>query len=130
MFAKNQQAKETMQHNWNNMVLERNYVAVVEGYIEDDEGTIRSYLNENAEHEVYSTPRPVNADSKLAVTRYRVLDRSHGHTLVGDRRYGAATSPIHRLALHARTLKFVHPNSRRPMDFSTGIPAAFLSMMK
>lgn len=154
MFAKNQQAKETMQHNWNNMVLERNYVAVVEGYIEDDEGTIRSYLNENAEHEVYSTPRPVNADSKLAVTRYRVLDRSHGHTLVelsldtgrknqirvhmkdlghpivGDRRYGAATSPIHRLALHACTLKFVHPNSRRPMDFSTGIPAAFLSMMK
>lgn len=154
IFAKTMRAKETMQHNWNNMVLERNYVAVVEGYIEDDEGTIRSYLNENAEHEVYSTPRPVNADSKLAVTRYRVLDRSHGHTLVelsldtgrknqirvhmkdlghpivGDRRYGAATSPIHRLALHARTLKFVHPNSRRPMDFSTGIPAAFLSMMK
>ena len=154
MFAKNQQSKETMQHNWNNMVLERTYVAVVEGYIDDDEGTIRSYLNENAEHEVYSTPRPVNADSKLAVTRYRVLDRAHGHTLVelsldtgrknqirvhmkdlghpivGDRRYGAATSPIHRLALHARTLMFVHPNSRRPMDFSTGIPAAFLSLMK
>lgn len=154
MFAKNQQAKETMQHNWNNMVLERTYVAVVEGYIDDDEGTIRSYLNENAEHEVYSTPRPVNADSKLAVTRYRVLDRAHGHTLVelsldtgrknqirvhmkdlghpivGDRRYGAATSPIHRLALHAHTLKFVHPNSRRPMNFSTGIPAAFLSLMK
>ena len=28
MFAKNQQAKETMQHNWNNMVLERNYVVL------------------------------------------------------------------------------------------------------
>ena len=31
MFAKTPQAKETMQHNWNNMVLERRYVAVVEG---------------------------------------------------------------------------------------------------
>lgn len=105
-------------------------------------GTIRSYLNENAEHEVYSTPRPVNADSKLAVTRYRVLDRSHGHTLVelsldtgrknqirvhmkdlghpivGDRRYGAATSPIHRLALHARTLEV------RPSEFTSSDEAS------
>ena len=29
MFAKNIKAKETLQHNWNNMVLERTYVAII-----------------------------------------------------------------------------------------------------
>ena len=38
MFAKTPEAKEAMQHNWNNMVLERRYVAVVEGNVEQDEG--------------------------------------------------------------------------------------------
>ena len=43
MFAKNENAKNAMQHNWNNMVLNRRYVAVVEGEIDPAEGTIRSY---------------------------------------------------------------------------------------
>ena len=31
LFAKNIKAKEAMQHNWNNMVLDRRYAAIVEG---------------------------------------------------------------------------------------------------
>ena len=68
MFAKNEKAKETMQHNWNNMVLERKYVAVVEGTIEPREGQIRSYLAENSAHEVYSVKD--SAMGQLAVTNY------------------------------------------------------------
>jgi len=154
MFAKNTTAKETMQHNWNNMVLDRTYIAVVEGYLDQHNGIVRSYLNENSQHEVYSTPEPESPDSKLAVTRYRTLASGHGYTMVelsldtgrknqirvhmkdlghpiaGDRRYGAHTSPIHRLALHARTLRFVHPVTRREMSFSTPIPARFAAMVK
>lgn len=150
MFAKNVQAKEAMQHNWNNMVLNRTYVAVVEGNVEKDEGVIRTYLAENSKYEVYVTDNP--EEGQLAVTRYKVLGRRNGYTLMeleldtgrknqirvhmqhighpiaGDRRYGAKSSPIHRLALHARTLRFVHPVSRRQMDFTTPIPAAFLKM--
>ena len=44
MFAKNIEAKEAMQHNWNNMVLNRKYVAVVEGKVEQEEGTIHNPL--------------------------------------------------------------------------------------
>lgn len=150
MFAKNIQAKETMQHNWNNMVLNRTYVAVVEGNVENDEGTIRTYLAENSRYEVYVTENP--EEGQLAVTRYKVLKRKNGYTLMeleldtgrknqirvhmkhighpiaGDRRYGAKSSPIHRLALHARTLCFAHPATRREMDFSTPIPASFVKM--
>lgn len=147
MFAKTVEAKEAMQHNWNNMVLERTYIAIVEGRIDPPEGSVESYLAENSAHEVYSTKEP--GEGQLAVTRYRTVKtrgrysmielqletgrknqiRVHmkdlGHPIVGDRRYGSGISPIHRLALHARTLRFIHPTTRRDMNFSSDLPAGF-----
>ena len=152
MFAKNPEAKERMQHNWNNMVLNRKYVCVVEGVPEPAEGTVRSYLAENSEYLMYSTDN--HAEGQLAVTRYSTLRarngyalmeveldtgrknqiRVHmhdlGHPIAGDRRYEAKTSPIHRLALHARTLRFVHPVTGKEMSFETPVPAAFEKMVK
>ena len=151
MFAKNTQAKETMQHNWNNMVLERRYNAIIRGRMEPAEGEIRSYLTENSAHEVYSTQNP--EEGQLAVTRYRTVGhrgpytllelnlatgrknqirvhlKDSGHPIVGDRRYGSDESPIHRLALHARTLRFVHPVTRRDMNFSCPLPASFSKLV-
>ena len=152
MFAKNEKAKETMQHNWNNMVLERKYVAVVEGTIEPREGQIRSYLAENSAHEVYSVKD--SAMGQLAVTNYvtiaargpysmvelslatgrknqiRVHMKDAGHPISGDRRYGASPSPAHRLCLHAATLRFVHPVTRRDMNFSSPVPASFRRLVR
>ncbi len=152
MFAKNAEAKDKMQHNWNNMVIERRYVAVTEGKIETPEGDIRSYLAENSQHEVYSTDNP--EEGKLAVTHYRVLKSANGYTLVelqlqtgrknqirvhlkdighpiaGDRKYGAKTSPAHRVALHALTLRFIHPVTGRDMNFSSQLPPSFAAMVK
>ncbi|MCM1071659.1 MAG: RluA family pseudouridine synthase [[Clostridium] fimetarium] len=148
LFAKSEQAKNTMQHNWNNMVLKRQYVCVVEGKLEPAEGEVKSYLAENSQHIVYSTDNPDLG--QLAYTRYQAVKQANGYTLVeveletgrknqirvhmkdlghpiaGDRKYGAKTSPIHRLCLHARTLRFVHPSTRKLMDFSTPVPAAFV----
>ena len=150
MFAKNIGAQETMRHNWNNMVLERTYVAVLEGVMKEDSGVIRSRLAENSQYEVYTTHEP--GEGKLAVTRYRVLARGNGYTLaefsldtgrknqirvhakdlghpiVGDRKYGAKSSPIGRLALHARTLRFVHPLTRRDMRFELPVPTRFAGL--
>lgn len=150
VFAKTAQAKEALQHNWNNMVLERTYIAVVEGRIDPPEGTVTSRLAENSAHQMYST---TDGTGQLAVTRYRTIRsrgkysmvelrletgrknqiRVHmqdlGHPISGDRRYGAAPSPIHRLALHAHTLRFIHPVTRRDMNFSSDIPAAFSKLV-
>ena len=152
MLAKSQEAKDAMQHNWNNMVLNRKYVAVVEGVIPDDEGVVKSYLAETAQFEVYSTQDPTKG--QLAITRYKVLKRSSGYTLVeleldtgrknqirvhmkdlghpivGDRKYGASSSPIRRLALHARTLRFVHPITRKEMNFELPVPTRFAGLVK
>lgn len=147
LFAKSAEAKEAMQHNWNNMVLERKYAAIVKGRPDPADGTITSYLAENAAHEVYSTDKP--SEGKLAVTRYRTVRTRGGYSLlevqletgrknqirvhlaeqglpiVGDRRYGSDISPIHRLALHAETLRFVHPVTRRDMNFTCPLPPGF-----
>lgn len=147
LFAKTVEAKEAMQHNWNNMVLERKYAAIVKGRPDPESGTISSYLAENAAHEVYSTDKP--SEGKLAVTRYRTVRTRGGYSLlelqletgrknqirvhladkgmpiVGDRRYGSDISPIHRLALHAETLRFIHPITKRDMYFTCPLPPGF-----
>ncbi len=151
MLARTPQAKDAMQHNWNNMVISRKYVAVVEGIVEKDEGVVRSYLAENSQFEVYSTDNP--GEGQLAVTRYKVIKRGFrhtmleveldtgrknqirvhmkdlGHPIAGDRKYGAGSTIIHRLALHALTLRFVHPVTRRDMNFSTQIPGSFWKLV-
>lgn len=152
VFAKSVEAKENLQHNWNNMVLRRQYVCVVEGKLLPPEGIVSGLLAENAQHMVYVTDDP--ALGKPAMTRYRAIKSANGYTLVeveletgrknqirahmkhlgypiaGDRKYGAKSSPINRLALHAMTLRFVHPVTKKLMDFSTPIPASFQSMVK
>ncbi len=152
MFAKSEEAKHRMQHNWNNMVLNRTYVAVVEGVVEQAEGVVRSYLAETSRYEVYSTDDPEKG--QLAVTRYKRIQNSGrfslmeleldtgrknqirvhmndlGHPISGDRKYGAQASPLHRLALHARTLRFKHPMSGELMDFSTPVPSGFLAVTR
>lgn len=152
MFAKSMEAKEKMQHNWNNMVLNRVYVAVVEGEPAEKEDTVKSYLVENSRYEVYSTDDPKKG--QLAVTRYRTIQtngkyslleleldtgrknqiRVHmhdlGHPISGDTKYGAEKSPLHRLALHAKTLRFIHPITRQIMDFSSRVPGGFMSITR
>lgn len=152
MFAKTEEAQDTLRHNWNNMVLERTYVAVLEGALRQDSGYVKSRLAENSQFVVYSTQE--EGEGKLAVTHYKVLRRGNGftlaefsldtgrknqirvhckdlgHPIVGDRKYGARHSPISRLALHARTLRFAHPITRKDMRFETPVPARFLNLVK
>lgn len=147
VFSKTVEAKEALQHNWNNMVLERKYVALLDGELEKESGEIRSYLAETSQHEVYSTEEP--SEGKLAVTRYKVRRKGKGHTLAefsldtgrknqirvhardlgcpitGDKRYGNGSGPLHRLALHAETLRFAHPVSRQDMNFISPVPSQF-----
>lgn len=152
MFAKSQEAQENLRHNWNNMVLDRLYVALLEGSVKDDSGFVKSYLAENSQFVVYSTENP--EEGKLALTRYKVLKRGNdlslvefsldtgrknqirvhasemGHPISGDRKYGAKESRLHRLCLHARTLRFAHPITRKDMRFELPVPPKFLDAVK
>ncbi|MBO5444096.1 MAG: RluA family pseudouridine synthase [Muribaculaceae bacterium] len=147
VFAKTMEAKEALQHNWNNMVLERRYVALLDGVPDPEEGEVRSWLSETSQHEVYSTQE--EGAGKLAVTCYKVLKKGKGRSLTafsldtgrknqirvhaaelgcpvtGDRRYGNGPGPVRRLALHAETLRFAHPVTYKDMNFSSPVPSQF-----
>lgn len=152
MFAKSERAHDVLRHNWNNIILERLYVAVLEGYLEQDSGFVKSRLAENSQFVVYSTDAP--GEGRLAVTHYEVMGRGNGYTLAhfsldtgrknqirvhasdighpiaGDRKYGAKTSPINRLALHAQTLRFAHPVTKKDMNFQSPVPREFAAVIR
>ncbi|MDE6836631.1 MAG: RluA family pseudouridine synthase, partial [Muribaculaceae bacterium] len=152
MFAKSAEAQEVLRHNWNNVILERLYVAVLEGNLEQENGYVKSRLAENSQFVVYSTENP--EEGRVAVTHYKVLDRGNnltlaqfsldtgrknqirvhasdlGHPISGDKKYGAKKSPLHRLALHAQTLRFAHPITKKDMHFTTPIPQKFRDVLR
>ena len=97
---------------------------------------------------MYSYPKEVK-DGQLAITHYKVLQRSRhytqvefsletgrknqirvhaadlGHPVAGDDKYGAETDPIRRLALHAQTLVFRNPYSQKIVRCLSPLPESF-----
>ena len=147
IFAKRQRIQEMLQRNWNDAVIERKYMAVVEGTLTPEAGLIKSYLKENAALQVYSTQNP--EEGQLAITGYKTLKsngrfslvevqletgrknqiRVHmhdlGHPIIGDRKYGSNCNPIGRVALHAASLRFKHPITGQMLHFESNIPEKF-----
>jgi 23S rRNA pseudouridine1911/1915/1917 synthase len=130
-------------------VVERRYVAWLEGVLEQDRGACQSWLIEHPKSlKVSSFPSEVK-DGQLAITHYRVLSRSRlytqvefsletgrknqirvhaadlGHPVAGDEKYGAQTNPVHRLALHAATLVFRNPFTGKMVRTSSPLPESF-----
>lgn len=152
VFAKDIQTQQTLELNWHDMVYDRRYVAVVSGEIEDDGGTIASWLHEDRNYIVRSSP--VDDGGKYAVTHFHTLARTTAHSLVeysletgrknqirvhsadighpvcGDTKYGNGDDPLHRLCLHAYVLCFYHPATRGRMAFQTPVPPAFRKLFK
>lgn len=151
MFAKNQEVQKLLQDNWDETISERVYVAVVEGTLEKDSGTIVSYLKENKSFKMYSTDDTI--DGQKAVTHYSAIKRKNnytlvrlnletgrknqirvhmqdlGHPIVGDKKYGCNGSPMHRLGLHAHILSFIHPVTGKEMSFKSPLPVKFNSLL-
>lgn len=162
VFAKDFQTKELLQRNWNESVLERKYVALLEGSIDSEEGWIETWLRDNPKSTIVSCmgddthlrPERLEAegwkfasshclklqDRQIDGKSYTLVEfeletgrknqiRVHaqwiGHPVAGDRKYGARTNPLRRLALHARTLSFVHPHTGKTLSFSSRLPKGF-----
>lgn len=149
MFAKNEKIARllTDKDNWNQLVKKRGYYAVVEGAMEKDSGTVKSYLKKNAQNMMYSSKKP--GDGQLAITHYKVMKRNDnytlldvnidsgrknqirvhmgdlGHFIIGDDKYGEPANPIKRLGLHAYCLEITHPATGKLMTFKAPMPKEF-----
>lgn len=152
MFAKNKNVQEILQKDWNDSIIDRSYIVVVEGVVENEEGKVTSWLKENKALVMYSSQTP--DDGQKAVTNYKVLKsnslfsmlevkletgrknqiRVHmkdiGHPVTGDKKYGAKLNPIGQMGLHARVLSFKHPVTGKTLRFDTPIPGKFLKVFK
>ncbi len=152
LFAKNEEVKHILQDNWKEMVFDRAYIAVVEGKVEKGEGEIRSWLKETKTKLMYTSSHP--GDGLEAISHYKVLRSSDayslleirlatgrknqirvhmqqiGHSIAGDKKYGARSNPLGRLGLHAHILAFYHPVSREIMRFETEVPKKFNRLIK
>lgn len=148
MFVKNKKLYELLTHNWNNCVLERKYVALVEGRIKPKENRIETYLFENKAMITRVTNNP-NNNNKKAITLYKTIKsndnyslleiniltgrknqiRAHlsyiGYPIAGDDKYGAKTNPIKRLCLHHSGFSFKHPITNKIYKFESKYPELF-----
>ena len=144
MFAKNERAKHLYQDNWNDIVKKRCYYAVIDGKMENKEGTIKSYLKENG-NMVYSVK---DRSGKLAITEYKVLKERKNislldinlktgrknqirvqlaninHPILGDKKYGNLKGK--RLLLCANRLDIRDPKSRKVLSFEINVPREYM----
>lgn len=151
MFVKSKKIYELLTHHWNSYVKTRGYVAIVEGVMPKQKGTIENYLAESKTQNVYITSKE---KGKKAITHYRVIRtnkrysmleiqidtgrknqiRVHmsslHHPIVGDVKYGSTLNPLQRLGLHANELMFIHPLTHKEMRFIAKTPKSFEKLFK
>ncbi len=149
VFTKNIKLHSMLKLNWNEYVTLREYYAIIEGNLNQREGTIKTYLKENSNNLMYVTK---DNTGQLAITHYEVIRTSSnysllrvwidsgrknqirvhmaylGHPIIGDDKYGHSKSPIGRLGLHASKLIFKNPVTLEEMTFSAQVPNIFYTL--
>ncbi len=131
----------------------REYEAVVHGIIKEDNGTVNAPIGR---HPVKRKQMAVTAEnSKAAVTHYSVISRGNafthirckletgrthqirvhmaylGHAVAGDTVYGPkkAAPNLSGQCLHAKKLGFIHPETKKYMEFETELPEYFVNFL-
>jgi 23S rRNA pseudouridine1911/1915/1917 synthase len=144
VVAKNSQAHAFLANQFKQHLIERRYHAVVKGVVQHDEMKCeepvgRSFLDRRK-------VRVQASGSKDAVTYFKVLrrfkratliearpwtGRTHqirvhlsflGYPVMGDLDYGVRSPHIQRHALHAKSLGFTHPRTKKWMIFESELP--------
>lgn len=146
LLAKNEKLKRELQDNWNEYAKSREYIAVVEGFVDPLKKTIKEYLKETKTFLNYATD---DKNGKEAITEYEVIKRykSHSilkiniltgrknqirvamqdinHPIIGDKKYGSTKNPLRRLCLHASRLELFDPRTKKIITFEAKIPKEF-----
>lgn len=144
MFAKKKEVQQMLRDDWKKYVVERTYIAIAEGLLEQTEGKIESYLTEDYKKVMHSSL--TDNGGQFSVTNYKVLQsnkryslvklnletgrknqirvhlQSIGHSVAGDIKYGGKRCQWGRVCLHAETLRFKHPVTGKLMAFSAPVP--------
>jgi 23S rRNA pseudouridine1911/1915/1917 synthase len=139
VIAKSARVHRSLAAQFQKKYVEKRYLALVEGVVEEDSGTIDATIGRFAERKQWD----IKPNGKQAETRFQVRERyddttllelepvtgrtnqlrihcaSIGHPIVGEVSRGAREHP--RLCLHAWKLAIRHPITREDMGFERGV---------
>ena len=154
IVAKNDYAHQFLSAQLADKTLSREYEAVVRGNLKEDSGTIDKPIGRNPKDRKKMAVTQIN--SRNAVTHWQVIERlkgythikceletgrthqirvhlaSIGHPLLGDFTYGAASPDkgLEGQCLHARRLRFIHPETKQQMLIESELPDYFKEVLK
>jgi 23S rRNA pseudouridine1911/1915/1917 synthase len=144
VVAKTDRAHRYLASQFKDKTASRVYYALVKGVVQLDNGIIDLPIGRSTRDR--KKMAVVFERSREAVTRYKVLERfrnttlleitlgtgrTHqirvhlsyiGHPILGDVKYGTTMTGFSRPALHAKTLGFVHPITKKYVQFDTEFP--------
>ncbi|MBO5415774.1 MAG: RluA family pseudouridine synthase [Clostridia bacterium] len=142
IIARNRIAAGRLSRSMLERKISKSYVAVLDGRLEDREGTIETYMRRTAESIIVREVCGAEEGADYALTRYKVLlasdrntvvlaepitGRTHqlrvhfaslGCPIVGDNIYGRVSEHIGRHALHASNISFPHPGTGDIVELS------------
>ena len=145
--AKNNKAHLHTAKQFQKHKVKKEYVALVEGQVEFDEGEIDVPIGRHPNHRELKKVS-FDASAKEAFTQYKVLKRNKKasmvalfpktgrthqlrvhmkhlrHPILGDDKYGKRNT-FARLALHAKEIQFEHPITKKKMTCCAPIPNEF-----
>ncbi len=143
-FSHNHLAQQIKEHSFT-----REYISIVYGNIKDNFGTVDKPIGRHPKDRKKMCVTEKN--SRAAVTHYRVIERfsgftlieckletgrthqirvhmaSIGHPVAGDDVYGPkkAIAELNGQCLHAKKIGFIHPVSKKYLEFSSDVPEVF-----
>lgn len=144
LFCKNEELRDKLQENWENVAIRREYAAIVSGILEKKKECLIAYLKENKANLVYVSK---SKEGKQAITNYEVIKENRnsllkilietgrknqirvqlneiGHPIIGDKKYGNIKGK--RLLLCANRLDIKDPRTKKVLSFEINIPREFI----
>ena len=149
LFARTSKAAARLAEQFREGAVEKVYWAVVEGNPPEPAGTLEDWLRKDADAGRVEVVAANTPGGKPAIVHYhrragsgrlswlelrpqtgrthqlRVQLSSRGHPVVGDFKYGSEEPFAGGIALHARSLTFLHPIRQEPITLTAALPQAW-----
>lgn len=149
LFARTSKAAARLAEQFRQGTVEKFYWAVVEGDVASLSGTLEDWLQKDHETGRIATTEPRAAGARRALLDFQRLGQHrgltwlevhprtgrrhqlrvqlahHGHPVYGDAKYGSVHPFGRAIALHARSLTFLHPIRRQPITLTADLPPAW-----
>ena len=146
LFARTSKAAARLSEQFREGAIEKAYWAVVENWRSPDTGAFEDWLKKNDALARVEVVPPETYESLFARLLYTVKARhdgltwlelrphtgrkhqlrvqlaSRGHPIYGDAKYGSPHPFGPAIALHARSLTFLHPVSKEPITLTAEVP--------